>query len=113
MQFKANDYEKEYEYLFAIERLFERKEEKKIEDKEWFSVWMMIETKKRKGMESYELQELRRVVKRGGVNVMMDFKRKYRELKVESNRGKVMDSYYMGHQSLSRQRFHSQQMRRD
>ena len=30
---------------------------------------------------------------------------------MEPNRGKVTDTYYMGHQSLSRQRFHSQ--RRD
>ena len=45
---------------------------------------------------------------------MKEFRDKYRELKIESNRGKVTDSYYMGHQSVSRQRFHSQQrVRRD
>ena len=39
---------------------------------------------------------------------------KYKELKIESNRGKVTDSYYMGHESRSRQRFQSQQrVRRD
>ena len=37
MEFKPNDYEKEDEYLFAMERLFARKEEKQIEDREWFS----------------------------------------------------------------------------
>ena len=87
--------------------------EKKIEDKEWFSVWMMIETRKRKGMENYELAELRNIVKENGEDVMKKFRTKYRELKVEPNRGKVNDSYYMGHQSASRQRFHSQRMRRE
>ena len=34
MEFKPNDYEKDEEYLFAMERLFARKEEKQIEDRE-------------------------------------------------------------------------------
>ena len=113
MNFKANEYEDEDEYLLAMERLIARKEEKKVKDKEWNSIWMMIETKKRKGIENYQLQELRNVVKAGGEDVMKDFREKYRALKVESNRGKATDMYYMGKQSLSRQRFHSQRTRRD
>ena len=108
MEFKPNDYEKEDKYLYAMERLYERKKEKKIEYREWFSVWMMIETRKKKGMENYELQELRSMIKGSGEAVMDNFKNKYRQLKVEPNRGKVADMYYMGHQSVSRQRFHSQ-----
>ena len=46
---------------------------------------MMVETKKRKGIENYQLQELRNVVKANGDNVMKDFRDKYRELKIESN----------------------------
>ena len=78
MQFKTSDYEKDDEYLYAMEKLYSRKVEKKIDDKEWFSVWMMIETRKRKGMEGYELKELRNVVKKSGENVMTEFKKKYR-----------------------------------
>ena len=59
------------------------------------------------------MQELKSVVKKSEEDVIVDFRKKYRELKVESNRGKVTDSYYMGHQRLSWQRFHSQRMRRD
>ena len=103
MNFKTSSYEKDDEYLYAIERLYSRKIEKKIDDKEFFSVWMMIETRKRKGMEGYELQELRNIVKRSRENVMEEFRKKYKELKVEPNRGKVANSYYMGHQSVSRQ----------
>ena len=74
---------------------------------------MMIETKKRKGIESFQLQELRNVVKAGGEEVMSEFRDKYRELKIESNRGKAREAYYMGNQSLSRQRYHSQRNRAD
>ena len=113
MNFKANEYEDEDEYLFAMEKFIARKEEKKVKDKEWNSIWMMVETKKRKGIENYQLQELRNVVKKNGDNVMKDFRDKYRELKIESNRGKPAETFYMGKQSLSRQRYHNQRTRRD
>ena len=103
MNFKANEYEDEDEYLFAMEKLIARKEEKKVKDKEWNSIWMMVETKKRKGMENYQIQELRNVVKANGDDVMKDFRDKYRELMIESNRGKAADTFYIGRQSLSRQ----------
>merc|ERR1711942_444346 len=45
---------------------------------------------------------------------MKEFREKYKEMRIESNRGKVSDTYYMGQESRSRQRFHSQQrVRRD
>ena len=108
MDFKPNEYEDEEEYLLAMERLQTRKEIYKVTDREWFSIWMMMQAKKRKGIESFQLQGLREVVKKGGEEVMKEFREKYKELKIESNRGKVTDSYYMRNQSLSRQRFHSQ-----
>ena len=49
LNFKANEYEDEDEYLLTMERLYARKEENKVKDKEWFSTWMMIKTRKRKG----------------------------------------------------------------
>ena len=76
MNFKANEYEDEDEYLLAMERLIARKEEKKVKDKEWNCIWMTVETKKRKGMENYQLQYLRNVVKANGDNVMKDFRDK-------------------------------------
>ena len=48
MSFKANEYEDEDDFLLAMEKLYNRKEQYKVKDKEWFSIWMMIETKKRK-----------------------------------------------------------------
>ena len=103
MNFKANEYEDEDEYQLAIERLIARKEEKKVKDKEWNSIWMMVETKKRKGIEKYQLQELRNIVKANRDGVMKDIRDKYRALKIESNRGKAAETFYMGRKSLSRQ----------
>ena len=79
-----------------------------MKDKEWFSIWMMIETKKRKGLESFQLQELRNVVKAGGEEVIGNYREKYKELRMESNRGKATEAFYMGNQSLARTRHNSQ-----
>merc|ERR1712240_340053 len=49
---------------------------------------MMYGAKQRKGMENYQLLELRNIVKENSEEVQKDFVKKYRELKVESNRGK-------------------------
>merc|ERR1712240_703465 len=48
--------------------------------------------------------------------VQKDFVTKYRELKIESNRGKqapCADTYLMRKRSISRQRYHEQRTRRD
>merc|ERR1712112_494060 len=109
INFIANEHEEEEEFLLAMENLHTKKERLGITEREWFSMFMMVQTKKRKGVESHQLQSLREVVKKGGEDVMKEFREKYKEMIIESNRGKVSDTYYMGHESRSRQRFHSQQ----
>ena len=74
---------------------------------------MMIGARKRKGIENYQLLELRKVVKENKDTVQNDFREKYRELKIESNRGKPAETFYMGKQSVSRQRYNEQRTRRD
>ncbi len=113
IKFNFNEHESEEEYLFAMEKMIARKEEKKVTMREWDAIWMMIGAKKRKGIENYQLLELRKVVKENKETVQSDFREKYRELKVESNRGETAKTYYMGKQSLSRQRYHEQRIRRD
>ena len=73
IKFDANEHENEDEYLFAMEKLIARKEELKVTHKEWDSIWMMVQTRKRKGVESYQLQELRKVVKETGHAVLTKF----------------------------------------
>jgi len=52
-------------------------------------------------------------VKENKDTVQSDFREKYRELKIESNRGKPAETFYMGKQSISRQRYNEQRTRRD
>merc|ERR1711867_76578 len=52
-------------------------------------------------------------VRRDWRRIISGTRKKYRELKIESNRGKPAETYYMGKQSLSRQRYHEQRTRRD
>ena len=113
IKFNFNEKESDEEYLFAQERMIARQEEKQLTLREWNAVWMMYGARQRKGIENYQLSELRKVVKAGGETVQKDFREKYRELKIESNRGKTAETFYMGKQSLSRQRYHEQRIRRD
>merc|ERR1712243_401373 len=88
IKFNFNEHESEEEYLFAQEKLITRQEEKQVTLKEWNTIWMMYGAKQRKGIENYQLLELRKVVKADSVEVQKDFVKKYRELKIKSNRGK-------------------------
>merc|ERR1712240_498903 len=109
IKFNFNEHESEEEYLFAMEKMIARKEEKKVTMREWDAIWMMIGARKRKGIENYQLLELRKVVKENKETVQSDF----RELRVESNRGKPAKTLYMAKQSISRQRYSEQRIRRD
>ena len=113
IKFNLNEYESEEDYLFAMEYMIVRKEEKQVTMREWDAIWMMIGARKRKGIENYQLLELRKVVKANEVTVQKDLREKYRDLRIESNRGKQLDTYYMGRQSVSRLRYHEQRTRRD
>merc|ERR1712240_632493 len=113
IKFNFNEHESEEEYLFAMEKMIARKEEKNVTMREWDAIWMMIGARKRKGIENYQLLELRKVVKENKETVQSDFREKYRELRGEFNRGKPAETLYMGKQSISRQRYNEQRIRRD
>ena len=87
IKFNFNEHESEEEYLLAQEKLIARQEEKQITLKEWNTIWLMYGAKQRQGIENYQLQELRNVVKANSVEVQKDFVKKYRDIKIESNRG--------------------------
>lgn len=46
IEFKEDQYEEEEELLLAMEEINKRKEELKITEMEWFSVWMLGRVKK-------------------------------------------------------------------
>merc|ERR1711873_140328 len=116
IKFNFNEHESSKDYLFAQEKIISRQNEKKVTLTEWNAIWMMYGAKQRKGIENYQLLQLRNVVKANNNEVQKEFVTKYRELKIESNRGKqapCADTYIMGKRSLSRQRYHDQRTRRD
>jgi len=107
IKFNFNEHESEEEYLFAQEKLIARQDVKKIRMREWNAIWMMYGAKQRKGIENYQLLELRTIVKANGEEVQKDFVKKYRELKVESNRGKqapCADTFLAKNRSILTQR---------
>ena len=66
IKFNFNEHENEEEYLFAQEKLITRQNEKQVTLKEWNAIWMMYGAKQRKGIEYYQLHQLRNVVKANG-----------------------------------------------
>merc|ERR1712082_541517 len=78
IKFNFNEHESEEEYLFAMEKMIARKEEKQVTMKEWDAIWMMIGARKRKGIENYQLLELRKMVKANEETVRKNFREKYR-----------------------------------
>merc|ERR1712114_96963 len=79
------------------EKLKMKKDRLRISETEWFAMFMMIQTKKRKGVEGHQIQSLKDIVKKGGEEVIEQFREKFKEMRIESNRGKVSEAYYMGH----------------
>ena len=110
--FKDGDFDDEDDFLFAMKEIGVRKKELKVTDEEMLTMWMLWTVKKRKKMETYEYHILRDVVKKEeGEAMSMRFEEKYKELKVEGKREKVVETHYMGSESLSRQRYQRSQSR--
>ena len=91
---------------------------------EFDSVWMLEKMKKRRKMENFEIQALRNVVKEGGPDVVKNFKKKFKEIRMEGKRKAVsssamlteqlprthyteaeIEAMYMGIESEARKRF--------
>ena len=60
IKFNFNEHESEEDYLFAMEKMIARKEEKQVTMREWDAIWMMIGARKR----NRKLSTIR--VKKGG-----------------------------------------------
>ena len=61
---------------------------------EFDAVWMLEKIRKRRKMENFELQSLRNVVKEGGVNVVSNFEKKFKEIKIEGKRKSHTSTMY-------------------
>ena len=72
--------------------LRQRRLELEMSFDEFDSVWMLEKMRKRRKMENFELQSLRNVVKEGGPDVVENFRKKFKELKIEGKRKAVSSS---------------------
>merc|ERR1712240_6159 len=104
------------DYIFSQEKIITRQNETKVTLAEWNAIWMMHGAKQRKGIESFQLLQLRDVLKTERNEMQKEFVSNYRELKIESNRGRQttpVNTLMMRKQSLSKQRYHDQRIKRD
>ena len=78
--------------MLAMSELRQRRVELDITFDEFHTVWMLQKLKKRRKMESFELQALREVVKENGQAVVQNFERKFKEIRVEGKRKSLKES---------------------
>ena len=101
VKFREDQCEDDNELILAMSELRQRRIDLKMSFEEFDSVWMLEKMKKRRKMESFELQSLRNVVKEGGDDVVENFKNKFKEIKIEGKR-KAMSSLAMYTEKLPR-----------
>ncbi len=87
--FREDQYEDDDELMLAMSEFRQRRVELEITFDEFHTVWMLQKLKKRRKMENYELQTLRKVVKENGQTVVQNFKRKFKEIRVEGKRNSL------------------------
>ena len=57
LRFKDSEYEDEDKFLLAMEENKSRKHEFNVKEEEWVASCMLIQAKKRKGIETHQVQE--------------------------------------------------------
>ena len=86
---------------------------------EFHAVWMLMKLRKRKKIESFELQALKDIVKDNAADVVTKFENKFKETRIEGkrkfngtitthyteSRRKEVETMYMGSESEARKRF--------
>ena len=84
-EFTEDQYEDDDELMLAMSELRQRRVDLRMTFDEFHSVWMLQKLKKRRKMESFELQALREVVKENGQAEVQNFERKFKEIRVQDN----------------------------
>ena len=92
LKFKEDQFEEDDKLFLSITEINQRQKELKMSQDEWFVILMLGHLRKR--MDDFEYQALRNVSKEGGVDVIENFKKKFKEMKVEGNRKRVSEVLY-------------------
>ena len=91
-KFREDQFEDDDELMLAMSELRKRRVDLEITFDEFHMVWMLQKLKKRRKMENFELQTLREVVKVNGPDVVENFEKKFKEIRVEGKRKSLKDS---------------------
>ena len=83
LKLQEDQYEADDELILAMKELNQKRQELKMNQEEWYAVWMLGKMKKRRKMDSYDIQALRYFVKEGGADVIDKFKKMFKEIRVE------------------------------
>ena len=86
LKFREDQYEDYDELILAMKELRQSRIELKMNFEEFDAVWMLEKMRKRRKMENFEIQSLRNVVKEGGVDVVTNFEKKFKEIMIEGKR---------------------------
>ena len=89
--FRDDDYEVEGDFYMLWKSFQRRKEDLKMTDREWNAVWMLKKVKKREGMNDFQCQALRDILKFEGDRTK-EFIKKYKEGRVRTSKGKVVNA---------------------
>ena len=84
--FREDQYEDNDELMLAMKELRQRRVDLKINFDEFYSVWMLQKSKKRKRIKNFEIKALRAVVKDNSLDVVENFEKKFKEIRVEGKR---------------------------
>ena len=72
--------------MLAMREPRQRRMDLNITFDEFHAVWMLMKLRKRKKIESHELQALRNVVKENAADVVKRFETKFKETRIEGKR---------------------------
>ena len=78
-RFREDDYEEDDALMMVMKEIRQRRMDLNITFNEFHAVWMLMKLKKRKKIESHELQALRNVVKENAADVVTRFETKFKE----------------------------------
>ena len=93
IRFGEDDFEDEDDLLQAMIEFQRGKEELSVNEKEQHSVWKLKKLQRRKGMQHFQYQTLRDVLKEED-DRMKEFRDKYREVRVQTSRDKNVSIQY-------------------
>ena len=91
-KFREDQYEDDDELMLAMKELRQIRVELKMMFDEFHTVWMLQKLKKRKRIENFEIQALREVVKTNGEDVIENFEKKFKYIRVEGKRKSLNSS---------------------